>query len=48
VGLERLAGSEDAVQMRYTLTAASHFGHRETDDIVVDLFWSHSIGDESA
>jgi len=22
------------------LTAANHFGHRETDGIVVDLFWN--------
>jgi hypothetical protein len=26
--------------MSYTLTAANHFAHRETDGIVVDLFWS--------
>jgi hypothetical protein len=28
------------------LTAANHFGDRETDDIVVDLFWSRGAGDE--
>jgi hypothetical protein len=27
------------------LTAANHFGHRETNDVVVDLFWSRSVGD---
>ena len=28
------------------LTAADHFGHRETNGIVVDLFWSRRAGDE--
>jgi len=28
------------------LAAANHFGHRETDAIVVDLFWSRRAGDE--
>ena len=28
------------------LAAADHFGHRETDDIVVDLFWSRRVADE--
>jgi hypothetical protein len=28
------------------LTAADHFGHRETDDVVVDLFWSRGVGDD--
>jgi hypothetical protein len=27
------------------LTAANHFGHRETNDVVVDLFWGRSVGD---
>jgi hypothetical protein len=40
------AGSKDAVEVRYVLTAANHFGHRETADIVVDLFWSRRVRDE--
>ncbi|HET8651867.1 MAG TPA: hypothetical protein VFM13_04755 [Gaiellaceae bacterium] len=28
------------------LTPADHFGHRESDDIVVDLFWNRRAGDE--
>ena len=29
------------------LTAANHFGHRETDGITVDLFWDRgNLGDE--
>jgi hypothetical protein len=29
------------------LTAANHFGHRESDGIVVDLFWNRGdLGDE--
>ena len=32
--------------MTYPLTAANHFGHRENDDIVVDLFWSRRFGNE--
>ena len=39
-------GSGDAVEVSHVLTAADHFGHRETDDIVVDLFWSRRVGDE--
>ncbi|HET8874232.1 MAG TPA: hypothetical protein VFM83_11155 [Gaiellaceae bacterium] len=27
---------------RNVLNAANHFGHRETDGIVVDLFWNRS------
>jgi hypothetical protein len=38
--------SGDAVEVSHVLTAADHFGHRETDDIVVDLFWSRRVGDE--
>jgi hypothetical protein len=33
-------GRGAVVEMSYALTAANHFAHRETDDIVVDLFWS--------
>jgi hypothetical protein len=40
------ADSKDAVEVRHVLTAANHFGHRETADIVVDLFWSRRVGDE--
>lgn len=39
-------GSGDAVEVSHVLAAADHFGHRETDDIVVDLFWSRRVGDE--
>jgi hypothetical protein len=39
-------GGKGAVEVRDALTAAKHFGHRETDDIVVDLFWSRRVGDE--
>ena len=39
-------GSGDAVEVSHLLAAADHFGHRETDDIVVDLFWSRRVGDE--
>jgi hypothetical protein len=39
-------GSGDAVEVSPVRTAADHFGHRETDDIVVDLFWSRRVGDE--
>jgi hypothetical protein len=46
VGPEAWAGSKAVVEMRYALTDASHFGHRETDDLVVDLFWSRRVGDE--
>jgi hypothetical protein len=34
------------VEVSDALTAANHFAHRETDDIVVDLFWSRRAGDE--
>jgi hypothetical protein len=40
------AGDKDTVEVSYPLTTANHFGHRETDDIVVDLFWSRRVGDE--
>jgi hypothetical protein len=36
----------DAAELRHVLTAADHFGHRETDDMVVDLFWGRRVGDE--
>jgi hypothetical protein len=36
----------DAVEVSHVLAAADHFGHRETDDIVVDLFWSRRVGEE--
>jgi hypothetical protein len=45
-GCGTFGGSEDATEVRNVLTAANHFGHRETDDIVVDLFWSRGVGDE--
>jgi hypothetical protein len=32
--------------MSYALTEANHFAHRESDDIVVDLFWNRGVGDE--
>ena len=35
----------DVVEVRHVLTAADHFGHRETGDIVVDLFWSRRVGE---
>jgi hypothetical protein len=35
-------GGGGAVEVNDAPTAANHFGHRETDDIVVDLFWSRS------
>jgi len=35
-----------AEEVSHVLTAADHFGHRESDDIVVDLFWSRELGDE--
>jgi len=44
--VRNLGGSEDAAEVRNVLTAANHFAHRETDDIVVDLFWSRGVGDE--
>jgi hypothetical protein len=25
------------------MSSADHFGHRETDGVVVDLFWSHGL-----
>jgi hypothetical protein len=34
------------VEVSYALTAPNHFGHRETDDIVVDLFWDRTDGHE--
>jgi hypothetical protein len=34
------------VEVSHVRTAADHFGHRETDDVVVDLFWSRRDGDE--
>jgi hypothetical protein len=40
------SGSGDKVEVSHVLSAADHFGHRETDDIVVDLFWSRRVGDE--
>jgi hypothetical protein len=27
-------------------TAANHFGHRESADVVVDLFWSRRVGNK--
>jgi hypothetical protein len=36
------SGGGGAVEVNDAPTAANHFGHRETDDIVVDLFWSRS------
>jgi hypothetical protein len=45
VALDPPAGSKDAVEMSSALTA-NHFGHRENDDVVVDLFWSRRVGDE--
>jgi hypothetical protein len=46
VGAGFSSDSRDAVEVSYSPTAASHFGHRETADIVVDLFWSRGTGDE--
>jgi hypothetical protein len=40
------SGRKDAVEVRSVQTPANHFGHRETDDIAVDLFWSRRVGDE--
>lgn len=31
---------EDALAVEQAQTATNHFGHRETDGIVVDLFWN--------
>jgi DNA-binding PadR family transcriptional regulator len=45
VALDPPAGSKDAVEVSSALTA-NHFGHRENDDVVVDLFWSRGVGDE--
>jgi hypothetical protein len=45
VAAEASGGSRDAVEVSSALTTADHFGHQETDDIVVDLFWSR-VGDE--
>jgi hypothetical protein len=44
--LRSLLAPQRAVEVSHVLTAADHFGHRETDDIVVDLFWSRRVGDE--
>lgn len=41
-----LDGSTDALEVRYLRTAANHFAHRESDDVVVDLFWSRKGEDE--
>jgi hypothetical protein len=40
-----LDGSTDA-EVRYVRAAANHFAHRESDDVVVDLFWSRTGEDE--
>jgi hypothetical protein len=39
-------GIGDAAEASQVLAAADHFGHRETDDIVVDLFWSRRVREE--
>jgi len=44
VALEPSAG-KDTMVVSSALTA-NHFGHRVADDVVVDLFWSRSDGDE--
>ena len=36
----RRSVSEGVLECDGVLTAADHFGHRETDGIVVDLFWT--------
>jgi hypothetical protein len=40
------SGRKDAVEVSHVQTAANHFGHRESVDIVVDLFWSRRVGNE--